>query len=349
MSIVVSPFGRSPSGMPVHKITMTRQQISVSLVDFGAHLASVICPDRTGKLGDVCLGFDNLTGYATHGHSYIGATVGRYANRIGGAAFTLNQKEYRLFANDGENTLHGGKEGFDKKLWTHQAEKMPSFDRVTMSYISRDGEEGFPGTLRVQVTFQLDDAARLTIAYTAESDLDTVVNLTNHAYFNLACKGDVLGHLIKIDADSVVETEDDLIPTGVLMPVGGTVYDLREVQRIGDVIVRKQEHPMFSATDGFDSCYVLNGNGMRACAWVREPVSGRELTVYTDQPGLQFYSGQGLDCQGKGGVHYGAYAGLALETQHYPDSINQPAFPSTALKAGDVYRTKTIYQFGLYR
>ncbi len=349
MSIKVAPFGVLPTGQEVHVISLIRGEALVKVLDYGAHLHSVIVPDSQGKYGDVCLGFDDLSLYQQPRNGCVGATIGRFANRIGGARFSLNGHEYRLYANDGANTLHGGKDGFDKKLWNYQTEEMQGADRVTMSYISRDGEEGFPGTLRVQVTFQFDDMGRLTIGYTAEGDADTPVNMTNHAYFNLACGGDALGHLIKIDADTITETHEDLIPTGTLAPVTGTLYDLRDVRRIGDILDRQQEHPAMASAKGFDVNYVLNGTGFRPCAWVREPVSGREMTVFTDQPGVQLYSGQGLNIMGKNGVMYGAYDGIALETQHFPDSVNQPGFPDTILKAGDVYRTKTVYQFGVYR
>ncbi len=349
MSIKVAPFGALPNGQAVHIISLIRGDAYVKVLDFGAHLHSVVVPDRHGKYQDVCLGFDELSNYIKHGNGSVGATVGRVANRIGGACFTLNGREYRLYANNNGNTLHGGKDGFDKKLWSFQTEEMQGADRVTLSYISRDGEEGFPGTLRTQVSYQFDDMGRLTIGYTAESDADTPVNLTNHAYFNLAGSGDALGHLIKMDADAVVETDSALIPTGRIVPVRGTLYDLRDIRCIGDLIARRHENAAMESAGGFDINYVLNGTGFRPCAWVREPVSGREMTVFTDQPGLQFYSGQGLNIMGKGGVKYGPYTGIALETQHYPDSVNQPTFPNTILKAGDVYRTKTVYQFGLYK
>lgn len=349
MSIRVAPFGVLPTGQETHVISLIRGNMLAQVLDYGAHLHSVVVPDRLGRYGDVCLGYDSLDSYMMHGNGCIGATIGRFANRIGGARFMLNGQEYRLHANEGVNTLHGGKDGFDKKLWAYQTEEMQGADRVTLSYLSRDGEEGFPGTLRTQVTFQFDDQARLSIGYTAEADADTPVNLTNHAYFNLACQGDAAGHLIKIDADAIVETRDDLIPTGRLLPVAGTLYDLRDVRRIGEVLDRRHENEAMDKANGFDVSYVLNGTGLRPCAWVREPESGREMTVFTDQPGLQFYSGQGLHLTGKRGVPYRAYMGIALETQHYPDSVNQPSFPDTVLRAGDVYRTKTIYQFGIYR
>lgn len=349
MSIKVAPFGVLPTGQEVHLISLIRGEAMVKVLDFGAHLHSVLVPDNMGRYGDVCLGFDDLSSYQKHGNGCVGATIGRFANRIGDARFALNGREYRLHANDGRNTLHGGKDGFDKKLWNFQTEEMQGADRVTLSYISRDGEEGFPGTLRVQVSFQFDDQGRLSIGYTAEGDADTPVNMTSHAYFNLACDGDATGHLIKIDADTIVETREDLIPTGRLAPVANTLYDLRDVRRIGDIVTRRHKNAAMDSAKGFDVNYVLNGTGFRPCAWVREPVSGREMTVFTDQPGVQFYSGQGLNIQGKYGIHYGPYAGIALETQHFPDSVNQPAFPDTILKAGDVYRSKTVYQFGIYR
>ena len=345
MSVTVSEFGHLPSGEAVLRYTITNAHgASASILNYGATLQSLFVPNRKGEHVDVVLGYDTIEDYQKN-FMFLGATIGRVANRIKDARFTLNGVEYKLAANNGNACLHGGVVGFDKKIWQAQIDG----DSVFFSLTSPDGEEGFPGTLRTQVSYQFDDMGRLTIGYTAESDADTPVNLTNHAYFNLAGSGDALGHLIKMDADAVVETDSALIPTGRIVPVRGTLYDLRDIRCIGDLIARRHENAAMESAGGFDINYVLNGTGFRPCAWVREPVSGREMTVFTDQPGLQFYSGQGLDIMGKGGVKYGPYTGIALETQHYPDSVNQPTFPNTILKAGDVYRTKTVYQFGLYK
>lgn len=349
MSIRIEPFGTAQSGRAASLITMTNASgASVSLTDFGASIVSVMVADAAGKLADVCLGFGDLSGYEAPQNSYLGATIGRYANRIGRAAFTLDGKEYALFANNGAHSLHGGREGFDKKIWAFQPRQGLGCDEVIFSYTAADGEEGYPGDLRVQVQICFDDAHCLTIRYQAQGDQNTVINLTNHAYFNLAGKGDVLGHFLRVDAASVVEVAPDLIPTGHLMPVDGTPYDLRTYQNIGGIIARKTENAMMQQAGGFDIGYALNGGGLRACAWLRDPSSGREMTVSTDQPGIQVYSGQGLKLAGKGGAAYGAFAGIALETQHHPDSVHHANFPSTVLKAGEIYQTTTAYCFGTY-
>ncbi len=349
MDIRTERFGLDPQGRPADLITITnRAGASVSLTDFGAHLVSVKVPDREGRLREVCLGFDSPEPYARTGNGYLGATVGRYANRIGGASFPLNGRIYLLSANDGPNTLHGGREGFDKRRWEYQTRKDPASGTVVMNLLSADGEEGFPGELRVGVSFSFGDDNRLVILYSAETDADTVINLTNHAYFNLAGEGDILGHLIRIDAARVISVDSSLIPTGEMTPVDGTLYDLRSFTRIGDRIARADEHPMLQAAKGFDVGYVLSGQGLRLCAELRDPASGRSMELHTDQPGVQFYSGQGLKGSGHGGMEHRAYSGLAMETQHHPDSVHHPAFGSTVLRPGELYRTTTAYAFGIF-
>lgn len=345
MSITQKPFGVDLIGRPMTLYTMTnRMGASVSVLDFGAHIVSIRVPDRTGTLRDVCLGYDSLNEYDQNG-GYLGATVGRYGNRIGQARFSLNGVEYTLFPNNGRNNLHGGREGFDKKWWRGQVLEADGEDAVLFTYVAHDGEEGFPGRLRVQVTFAFDDACRLSIRYLAASDKDTVVNLTNHSYFNLAGEGNILGHTLQVYADAVTDVDSELIPTGKLLPVAGTPLDLLKAVEIGRCFERRSECRLLDEANGFDVNFVLRGEGLREAAVLRDPASGRTMRVLTTEPGVQVYSGQGLNQKGHDGVSYGPYSGIALETQHYPDSPNQPHFPSTVLRAGDTYQSTTIYAF----
>ncbi len=348
MSITKRPFGVDIIGRPMTLYTLTNKRgASVSVLDYGAHLVSVIVPDKAGNMADVCLGFDDLATYEGTGNSYIGASIGRFGNRIGKAKFTLNGVEYTLFPNDGKNTLHGGREGFDKKWWKADTLESENEDAVVLTYIAHDGEEGYPGKLHVQITYAFDEDCKLSIRYLAQSDKDTVINLTNHSYFNLAGSGDVLSHTLQIFADTVTDVDDELIPNGKLLPVAGTPLDVNQPLMLSDALKRRKEAPLIDAVDGYDVNYVLNGTGYHECAVLRHAASGRVMRVYTEEPGIQVYSGQGLNIAGKNGVHYGAYAGIALETQHFPDSPNQPHFPTTTLKAGDTYQTQTAYAFGV--
>ncbi len=347
MSISKRPFGVDLIGRQMTLYTMTnRAGASVSVLDFGAHLVSIRVPGRDGKLSDVCLGYDSFEDYDRK-PSFLGATVGRYANRIGGAKFTLNGKTYPLFANDGANTLHGGREGFDKKWWKGETLEADGEDAVIFTYVAHDMEEGFPGKMHVQVTFAWDDACRLTIRYLAQADKDTVINLTNHAYFNLAGEGTMLRHVLKVNADCVTDVDGGLIPTGEMLDVTGTPLDLRQGAVIGERIERQKEHRLLEGVNGFDCNYVLKGEGLKEAGVLCDPESGRVMTVLTTEPGMQVYSGQGLNTAGRGGAEYGPYAGVALETQHFPDSPNKPAFPTTTLKAGDTYKSTTMYCFGV--
>lgn len=343
MRVDIRPFGKDPAGQPADLITLTNARgESVSLTNFGGHIVSLMVLDRAAKLGEVCLGQDSAEDYARRDIGYMGGTIGRYGNRIGGAAFTLNGEEYPLYANDGRNTLHGGKEGFNRKLWAYQVED----NSVVMRYTSPHMEEGYPGELKVTVRFTFSEQAELRIDYRATTDRDTQLNLTNHAYFNLGDSPDILGHTLWIDADQVIEVDGELIPTGAMLPVEGTPYDLRTPQPLGEAMQR-EDNAMFAAAKGFDIGYVLNGSGMRQIARLHDPDSGRVMTVSTDQPGVQCYSGQGFNCGGRAGHRYCAYAGIALETQQHPDTLHQPAFGSTLLKAGDVYQTATVYAFSV--
>jgi aldose 1-epimerase len=335
-------FGRDDSGSEAVLITLRNQGgMSVTFSNYGARLVSIICPDREGNPADVCLGFDSLHDYQTRS-GYLGATIGRFANRIGGAVFELNGQIYPLYPNNGKNTLHGGKAGFDRKFWEYEAKGNGA---VIFRCISADGEEGFPGKMDVQVTFTLQDNSALRIDYEAVSDRDTVLNLTNHAYFNLAGKGTVHGHYLQIHSDYVLKASEDLIPTGELQPVSDTPYDLRGGKTIGDCLAMKGQNPMFDGACGFDIDYILPGEGLREAAVLWEPVSGRLMRVITDQPGIQVYSGQGLSGVAKNGGVFEPYSGIALETQHHPDSVHHPHLPSTVLKAGEVFRSSTIYAF----
>jgi aldose 1-epimerase len=347
MSVSVTFFGTTPHGHLVDWITLTNTiGASVSFINFGAHIVSIKVPDRKGSLGDVALGMDSLPEYIATGNGYMGATIGRYANRIAGASFMMNGQEYKLYANNGANTLHGGRKGFDKRLWSFETASTAGEDSITMHYISPDMEEGYPGQLRVTVTFRWDDACRLRIDYSAVADKDTIVNLTNHSYFNLGPDHDIKSHSLQILGDKVIAAGEDLIPTGMMVPVENTPYDLRQPKRLGEVLTRSDD-PMFVAAKGFDIGYVLPGRDLREVAKLHDSGSGRMMKVLTDQPGVQCYSGQGFDCQGRGGVHYGPYAGIALETQQHPDTVHQPGFGDTTLRAGQVYRTSTVYAFSI--
>lgn len=310
--------------------------------NYGAHLVSLCVPGCDGKPVDVCLGYDDIAGYRNN-KGYLGATVGRYCNRIGGASFPLNGETYRLYANDGANTLHGGKEGFDKKTWAYRIS--PDGAGVVFSCLSPDGEEGFPGNLEVQVAYSLTASNALEIRYTAKSDRDTVLNLTNHSYFNLAGVGDIGQHTLQVNGTSITATTPDLIPTGELMPVAGTPYDLRKPRLLAEALSERGKNAMFDGANGFDVNYVLDGDGLREAAVLALPAAGLVMRVMTDQPGIQVYSGQGLNAAGKGGKAYGPYSGIALETQHLPDSVHHPHFPSTVLRAGEMFSSVTAYAF----
>jgi aldose 1-epimerase len=315
--------------------------MSVTLTNFGARLVSVMAPDRDGNIADVCLGFDSLADYETRS-GYLGATIGRWGNRIANASFKLNGKTYALYANNGKNTLHGGQKGFDKKFWEYSAKGAQG---LSFHYTSPDGEEGFPGNLNTTVGFTLEDDGSLVISYEAGSDLDTVVNLTNHAYFNLAGEGTIHDHLLQVNADTLTAADEELIPTGEFVSVAGTPFDLRRGARLGDQLARTGENAMFDSAKGYDINYVLCGEGFREAAVLSHPASGRVMRVLTDQPGIQVYSGQGLGGPAKGGRMYQPYSGIALETQHHPDSVHHAHFPSTLLRAGETFRSKTVYQF----
>jgi aldose 1-epimerase len=339
-------FGKLPDGTAVQIYTLKNKNgLGARITNYGGIVQSLDAPDRNGKLADLVLGFDSLSGYLGNSNPYFGALIGRYANRIGNARFTLDGLEYHLAKNNGTNSLHGGTRGFDKRVWT--AHKT-SDAGLELKYLSKDGEEGYPGNLAVTAVYHLTDANELRIDYTATTDKDTVLNLTNHSYFNLkgVGSGDILGHVVTINADRFTPVDSGLIPTGELKNVAGTPFDFRKPTAIGARI--GQDDEQLKLAKGYDHNWVLNrGNpGVALAVRVLEPESGRTLEVLTNQPGVQMYTGNFLDgsIKGKGGKVYGRHSALALETQHFPDSPNQPSFPSTILKPGERFQSTTIYR-----
>jgi aldose 1-epimerase len=320
--------------------------IQVRITNYGATVVSITTPDRSGTLGDIVLGFDTFDRYKTNG-SFLGVVVGRYGNRIARGRFSLDGTEYTLATNNGPNHLHGGLRGFDKVVWTARAVDTAEGPSVQLEYLSRDGEEGYPGNLSATVVYTLTDQDELRIDYSATTDQKTVVNLTNHSYFNLAGSGDILAHEVEINADRFTPVDGTLIPTGVLQPVEGTPFDFRRATPIGARIDQPDAQLRFGG--GYDHNFVLNreGAGVSLAARVTDPSSGRILEVRTTEPGVQFYTGNFLDgtIQGKGGQVYQKRAGFCLETQHFPDSPNHPTFPSTVLEPGQRYETTTVFAF----
>ena len=336
-------------GKPVDLYTLTNANgVEMKVTNYGGIVTALKVPDKHRNLGDVVLGYDNLQDYVKS-NPYFGCIVGRYGNRIGKAKFTLNGVGYTLAQNNGDNSLHGGIKGFDKVVWDAQAMVGADSVSVEFKYMSKDGEEGFPGNLSVTVTYALTNDDELKIDYLASTDEVTVVNLTHHSYFNLAGagSGDILGHELMLAADKFTPVDEGLIPTGELRPVAGTPMDFTQPTVIGDRINQDYEQLVFGK--GYDHNWVLNSDGgsMALAASVYEPKTGRMMKVYTTEPGMQFYAGNFLDGSniGKGGKAYEFRNGFCLETQHFPDSPNKPDFPSTVLKPGEEYKTTTIYKF----
>jgi aldose 1-epimerase len=385
MDIKTEPFGKTPDGQAVDLYTLTnRNGLKAKVTNYGAILVSVEVPDQQGNLADVTLGYDNLEQYIKRG-SFFGATVGRYANRIGGAKFTIDGVEYKLAANNGPNHIHGGRKGFDKVLWKleeikaqrhrgteaqrhkgteaqrHKGTEAQSDEAfVRLSYLSKDGEEGYPGNLTCTLTYILTNDNELKISYQAETDKPTIVNLTNHSYWNLAGQGngDVLGHELMLNADRYTVFGEGLIPTGEIASVKGTPLDFTEPTTIG---ARIKE-----VGSGYDHNYVLNSareimdsgsspheitaspisrGKLALCARVYEPTSGRVMEVHTTEPGVQLYTANHLDLIGKAGKAYKNHYGFCLETQHFPDSPNKPHFPSVVLKPGEKFTSLTVHKF----
>jgi aldose 1-epimerase len=342
VNIEKSPFGTLPDGAPVELYTLTNKNgLKARLMTYGATLVSLELPDRNGVLADCVIGYDSLDGYFKNS-PYFGAIVGRYGNRIAKGKFVLDGKTYTLATNNGPNHLHGGVRGFDKVVWAAAPVSETGAVGVQFSYLSKDGEEGYPGNLDVTVIYMLTDADELIISYEATTDKPTVVNLTHHSYFNFSGgRRDILGHELMLAADRYTPVDEGLIPTGVLAPVAGTVMGFLTPTAIGTRIA--------DVPGGYDHNYVLTGGGgtPALAARVYEPESGRIMEITTVEPGIQFYSGNFLDgtIAGKSGRVYGKHWGFCLETQHFPDSPNRPSFPSTVLKPGEIYKTSTTHKF----
>ncbi len=346
-SVQKESFGQTPDGSQVDQYTLANAKgLRARIINYGAILVSLEVPDRGGKLADIALGYDKLDDYLKPG-GLFGAVVGRYANRIGGAKFVLDGVEYPLAPNNRPNHIHGGKKGFDKALWMLEDLRAEDHQAVVkLSYVSQDGEEGYPGNLACSVTYTLTDENELKIGYEAETDKATVVNLTNHSYFNLAGhgSGDVLGHVLTLNADKYTVFDDALIPTGEIRSVKGTPFDFTTPTPIGARIGQ--------VGAGYDQNYVLNGPAVlpdspALCAKVVEPTSGRVMEVRTTEPGVQLYTGNWLNSSvtGKQGKVYGKHGAFCLETQHFPDSPNKPAFPSVVLRPGQKFTSVTVFKF----
>ncbi|MFI2782646.1 aldose epimerase family protein [Streptomyces sp. ALB3] len=318
-------FSTLGDGTAVRRWTLERGGTRVRVLTYGAVVQSVVVPGRDGTRAEVALGLPDLKGYETHTSPYFGAVVGRYANRIAGGSFVLDGRTHRVTRNEGRNTLHGGERGFDKRVW--DAEEVP--DGVRLSLVAEDGEEGFPGRLAVSVTYTLDEDGALRIAYRATTDAPTVVNLTNHTYWNPAGaeSGSALGQELRLAAGYITPGDEESIPTGELLPVEGTRFDFREPKPVGP---------------GFDTNYVLEETGGEPVAELYDPASGRVLTVRTTEPGLQLYTADHF-----GGDPFAPCAGIALETQHFPDAPNHPGFPSTVLRPGEEFTSTTVYGFSV--
>jgi aldose 1-epimerase len=344
MSITKESFGQTPDGQEITLYTLTNPNgIKAKIMNYGATLVSLEMPDRDGSLADITLGFDTLDGYFTE-HPYFGVIVGRYANRIGKGRFVLDGVEYKLATNDGSNHLHGGIKGFDKVVWkVNEVKANDNIAAVKLSYLSKDGEEGYPGNLTCSVVYTLTKDNELRIDYEAKTDKTTVINMTNHAYWNLAGQGngDILGHELMINADKYTPVDEGLIPTGEIKNVKDSPMDFTKPMAIGSRIDEVK--------GGYDHNYVLNSGGgkLTLAARVYEPTTGRVMEIYTIEPGIQFYSGNFLDgsITGKSGKVYKKHYGFCLETQHFPDSPNKPKFPSVVLKPGEKYTTVTVHKF----
>lgn len=349
-TIQKSLYGKLKDGKEVYEYSLKNNKgAEVKIITYGATVVSLTMPDKNGKYADIVLGWDNLQGYV-NGTTYFGAIVGRYANRIGKAEITLNGKTYKLSANEGENLLHGGKAGLNSVVW--EAEPITEKDgaALKLTYFSPDGDQGFPGEMTIHVTYTLTNKNELKIQYEASTTKETVVNLSHHSYFNLS--GDphntILNEMLKINANSFTPINKEFIPTGKIEKVAGTPLDFRKPAAIGSRINDKYEQLIF-AHGGYDFNYVLNNyNGkVHEAADVYDPSSGRYMQVFTNQPGIQLYTGNFLDGTqiGKGGIAYQKHTGLCLEAQHFPDSPHEPKWPSVILKPGQVYRQTTIYKF----
>ena len=347
--VVRASFGKTLDGAPVDLFTLRNANgVEARITNFGGILVSLTAPDRQGRMADIVLGHDSIDAYLVQG-PYLGALIGRYGNRIAKAKFTLNGVTYSLAANNGTNSLHGGIKGFDKVLWNASPKQAPMGPSLELTYLSKDGEEGFPGALQVTALYTLTAANELSLDFTATTDRDTVVNLTQHSYFNLAGQGDILGHQVYIDADRMLPVDANLIPTGELRPVAGTPFDFRQPAAAGSRIGQNDDQLKFGG--GYDHNFVLNHTAGRLdlAARVTDPASGRVLELLTTAPGVQFYTGNNLNViKGKGGRLYQRRDALCLEPQHFPDSPNHPKFPSVVLKPGQVYRHTIVFRLSAH-
>lgn len=349
MAISSEAFGATSDGTQVELWTLTNLHgMQARIMTYGGTLVSLLVPDRDGVLGDVVIGYDTLEPYLTV-DTFFGALIGRYGNRIAHGRFSLNGQHYTLATNNGANHLHGGTKGFDKVVWSAEPNDDADMPALTLRYHSPDGEEGYPGNLDVAVTYTITPENALQISYTATTDSDTLVNLTNHAYFNLAGHGDILSHELHVFADTYLPVDETLIPLGESQPVGGTPMDFTEPRVIGTGIALDDEQ-LRRGGGGYDHNWVLNSGGGVVPALVGhlyDPESGRVMDILTTEPGMQLFSGNFSTSYpgGKNGQTYERYAALCLETQHFPDSPNHPTYPSTVLRAGETYHSETIYRF----
>ena len=351
VTISKESFGTTKDSIPVDKYILKNDKgMEISIITYGGIITSWTAPDKNGDYKDIVLGFNNVQGYE-NGSPYFGALIGRYGNRIANAKFSLDGTEYKLAANDGQNHLHGGVKGFDKVVWKAAEETTDSTASIVLTYLSKDMEEGYPGNLETKVTYTLDNNDELHVLYEATTDKKTVVNLTQHTYFNLS--GDfsksILDTEVSLNADAYLPVDATLIPTGELRPVEGTPFDFRQPKPIAKDI--EVENEQLKRGGGYDHCWVLNNQneGVRLAATAHDPQTGRLLEVYSDEPGIQLYTGNFLDgtLPSKQGGTYGHRTGFCLETQHYPDSPNQEAFPSVVLNPGDNYVSKTSFKFSV--
>ena len=348
-SALLRAYGKLADQTPINQVTLTNSNgVSVDVINYGGIITRIETPDSNGNMGNIVLGMDNLEDY-TNATTYFGAIIGRFGNRIANGKFSLNGTDYQLATNDGANHLHGGVQGFDKKVWTMVPFSTENSAGVTLKLISPDGDQGYPGTLTTQVTYTLTNKNTLNMQFVAKTDKPTIINMTQHSYFNLAGKGDILDHQMQINSNAITPVDSGLIPTGELMQVAGTPFDFRNSKAIGKDINIDDEQ--LKLGKGYDHNFVLKNkpnHDLIEAANVYEPSSGRTLTVYTEEPAVQFYSGNFLDGSSKqaSGLVHKLRSGFCLEPQHFPDAPNQPRFPSTTLLPGEVYSTRIVYEFG---
>jgi len=348
VSIEKDHFGKTKAGKTIDRYTLSNQSgMRVQIITYGGIVSSLNVPDINGKSKDVVLGYDNLLDYE-NGSPYFGSLIGRYGNRIANGKFSLNRQEYTLIQNNGKNHLHGGIKGFDKVVWTAETETLKDKAKLKLSYLSQHMEEGYPGNLNVEVIYTLTDDNSLEVDYRATTDQPTVVNLTQHSYFNLGDEKDILNHQLLLNADAFLPVDETLIPTGKIKAVEGTPFDFRTFKTIGKDI--ENDDPQLIRGKGYDHCWVLNeqNTGLRTAAILKHPATGIQMEVLTNEPGIQFYSGNFLDGTNpkkNSDSFYDFRSGLCLETQHYPNSPNEPAFPSVVVNPDKEYTSKTTFKF----